>query len=414
MPKNAKEALEINVATGTNHWRKAIKKELDRVGVAWEVRDDLSIDDVRSGKALIGYTEILCHLVFDVKMDFTRKARLVAGGHMTEAPNSITYSSVVSRDSIRLVFLIAALNDLDIMACDIGNAYLHAPCREKVWFAGTLDSGEDSLGKVCVVTRALYGLKSSGASWRSMLASSLRDLGYEDTRADPDVWRRKRTRPSGEHYYELICVYVDDILCVDLDPKASLLKLGEIYNIKEGSLKPPDTYLGAQVKKKSLPDGTYAWGMSSTKYCEAAIDTVQQMLKEDGDGFHLKTTQLTPFDTSYKPELNVTKELGPELASRYRQLLGILRWTVEIGRIDIYTKVSLISQYLCSPREGHLEAVYQIFAYLKKHPKSTVLFDLKQIPTDESAFPSVTLENWREFYGDLAEELPPHMPEPLG
>jgi hypothetical protein len=49
---------------------------------------------------------------FEVKMDFTRKARFVAGGHMTDPPTEITYSSVVSRDSIRIGFLIAALNEL--------------------------------------------------------------------------------------------------------------------------------------------------------------------------------------------------------------------------------------------------------------------------------------------------------------
>ena len=49
---------------------------------------------------LIGYQEIGCHVVFDIKMDFSRKARFVAGGHTTEAPASVTYSSVVSRDSI--------------------------------------------------------------------------------------------------------------------------------------------------------------------------------------------------------------------------------------------------------------------------------------------------------------------------
>jgi hypothetical protein len=53
---------------------------------------------------------------------------------MTVTPASITYSSVVSRDSVQLAFLIAALNDLDILSCDIGNAYLNAPCREKIWF----------------------------------------------------------------------------------------------------------------------------------------------------------------------------------------------------------------------------------------------------------------------------------------
>eukprot|EP00956_Cyclotella_meneghiniana_P022806 scaffold43502_cov23-Cyclotella_meneghiniana.AAC.1 len=56
---------------------------------------------------------------------------------------SITYSSVVSRDSVRLAFLIAALNELDIMSCDIGNAYLNAPCREKIWFKAGIECGED-------------------------------------------------------------------------------------------------------------------------------------------------------------------------------------------------------------------------------------------------------------------------------
>lgn len=68
-------------------------------------------------KVPVGYQFIKCHMIFDVKMDFTRKARLVAGGHMTEIPASLTYSSVVSRDSVRIAFLIAALNDLEVLAC---------------------------------------------------------------------------------------------------------------------------------------------------------------------------------------------------------------------------------------------------------------------------------------------------------
>jgi len=73
-------------------------------------------------------------MVFDIKMDgkFTRKARLVAGGHTTETPASSTYSSVVSRESVRVAFLLEVLNDLDVFAADVGNAYLNAPCREKI------------------------------------------------------------------------------------------------------------------------------------------------------------------------------------------------------------------------------------------------------------------------------------------
>ena len=63
---------------------------------------------------------------------FTRKSQFVTGGHTTDPPSSITYSSVVSRDSVRITFTIAAMNGLDCLACDIGNAYLNAPCREKI------------------------------------------------------------------------------------------------------------------------------------------------------------------------------------------------------------------------------------------------------------------------------------------
>jgi hypothetical protein len=72
-------------------------------------------------------------MIFDIKMDFTRKAHFVAGGHMTDPPDTITYSSVVSCDSVRIAFLLAALNDIDIRACDIGNAYLNVSPREKVY-----------------------------------------------------------------------------------------------------------------------------------------------------------------------------------------------------------------------------------------------------------------------------------------
>ena len=90
---------------------------------------------------------------FDVKMDFTRKARFVAGGHTTDTPRSITYSSVVSRDSMRLAFLIAGLNDLDVLAGDVTNAYLlNAKCRKMIWFEGGIETSEDR-GKVMIVTR---------------------------------------------------------------------------------------------------------------------------------------------------------------------------------------------------------------------------------------------------------------------
>ena len=174
LPHSVQEALAIERETGTDFWWKAIQKELSKVMVALEFDESMTPEQLRQDKsAYVGFQEIACHMIFDVKMDLTRKARFVAGGHLTEPPASIAFSSVVSRDSVRLALLIAALNGLDIMACDVENAYLNAECREKVWFVAGSEFGSRQ-GMVC----ALYGLKSSGAAWRATFNSTLLEMGF--------------------------------------------------------------------------------------------------------------------------------------------------------------------------------------------------------------------------------------------
>ena len=98
--------------------------------------DKASAEELRQKPQLLPtFKEIGVHMIFDVKLDgkFTRKARLVADGHKIDTPASSTYSSVVSRESVRIAFLYASLNDLDILSCDVANAYLCADCKEKVW-----------------------------------------------------------------------------------------------------------------------------------------------------------------------------------------------------------------------------------------------------------------------------------------
>ena len=124
---------------------------------------------------LVGYKHVGTHMIFDIKLgeNFRRKARLVADGHRTDVPSSITYSSVVSRDSVRICLLIAALNDLEIKCGDIKNAYLTAPPREKLYTWAGQEFGPNQ-GKPFIISKALYGLKSSGASFRAHLAKTSR------------------------------------------------------------------------------------------------------------------------------------------------------------------------------------------------------------------------------------------------
>ena len=71
-----------------------------------------------------GYEQINVHMIFDIKMDgkFTEEEILMADVHTKSPPLSLTYSGVVSRESVRIVFLLASINYLDIFACDLSNA----------------------------------------------------------------------------------------------------------------------------------------------------------------------------------------------------------------------------------------------------------------------------------------------------
>ena len=197
---------------------------------------------------LVGYKKITGHMIFDVKLgeNFRRKARFVADGHLTAPPTAMTYSTVVSRDSVRILLMIAALNGLDLQAADIQNAFLTAPNLEKCYMIAGPEF-LDEQGKVFIVKRALYGLKSAPAAFRSFLAQNIEDLGFFPSEADPDVWMRPAIKPNGQEYYEYILCYVDNILCISTKALEVMEELQKKFKFKKDLIEPPTSYLGARV-----------------------------------------------------------------------------------------------------------------------------------------------------------------------
>jgi hypothetical protein len=124
--------------------------------------------------------------------DLCLKASFVAGGHINDTPHAMAYSSVVSRESVRTVPTLAALNDVDVKMAGIENAYLTAPITEKVWTVLGPESGDDA-GNRALVVRALYGLKSAGADFRNHLDECMKYLGWNPCRADRDLWMKAET-----------------------------------------------------------------------------------------------------------------------------------------------------------------------------------------------------------------------------
>jgi hypothetical protein len=78
--------------------------------------------------------------------------------YQTEPTKEVTFASVVSRDSIRLGFLVAALNNLEVLSTDISGAYLDAKAAEKVYTTAGKEFGPSKAGRQVLIVHALYGL----------------------------------------------------------------------------------------------------------------------------------------------------------------------------------------------------------------------------------------------------------------
>jgi hypothetical protein len=139
MPKSVEEAKRFDEDNGDTLWWDAICKEMKNVRPAFEAWEK------PASRLPPGHQRMTGHMTFDLKMgeNFRRKARFVADGHKTKTTAAMCHSSVVSRDSVRIALTIAALNDLDMLECDIQNACLTADCREKVWMVAGLEFGSE-------------------------------------------------------------------------------------------------------------------------------------------------------------------------------------------------------------------------------------------------------------------------------
>ena len=404
IPKSVEEAFAIDKATNTTFWTDAIDLEIKNVDVAFQDLED-------NEQVPVGYQFVRCHMIFDVKAgSLKRKARYVAGGHMTEPPMAATYASVVSRESVRLGLMLAALNGLEVLTADIQNAYLTSPCQEKIYTTLGPEFGPHRQGRKALVRRALYGLKSAGAAFRNHLASCLGHLGYESSKGDPDVWFRPAVKVTKEEYYEYLFIYTDDILAIGANPHEILTRINRYFQLKPDSIHPPDDYLGTKIKLTTLPNGVKAWGQSSSHYIQNAVSNLEEWMEKNG--YKLPRKASTPMSTSYRPELDVSPVLHATLANYYQSLIGVLRWAIEIGRIDITTEVSMLAAHMAMPREGHLFAVFQVFAYLKQKHNSRLILDPTLPKIDMEHFKGN--EDWKSFYGDAKEAIPPNAPQPRG
>jgi hypothetical protein len=178
--------------------------------------------------------------------------------------------------------------------------------------------------------------------------------------------------------------------------------------LKPGSIGELKQFLGAEVGLYYLlnqPDRP-VWYMSSKKYIKEAIRNVKTWLEERGRMLKGKAPSVLP--SGYRPELDASNYCNDK-GNYYQQQIGVLRWAVELGRIDIAVEVSMLASFTEAPRMGHFDALLHIYAYLNQPARSKLVFDDSYVTIDDEV-----KMDWTSLHPDAKELVPNSMPIPRG
>ena len=395
VPLNMKDAIRLDIANGNTLWQDAIKKEIKQLNL-YETFRAMPVGE----NAPEGYKKIPYNVIFDVKFDGRRKARLVAGGHKTEELLEDQYSGVVAMETVRLGFIVGEVNKLTCCAADIGNAYLYSKTKEKVYVIAGPEFGKLE-GRILIIHKALYGLRSSSSCFAQAVSATLSSMGFKVCKSDRCLWMRDK----GDHY-EYIVTYVDDILAWSKDPMSIMKQLEEIYILKGVGI--PEYYLGGNFE--TLDEHWTAENVSTAFSARTYINNVIPKFEKMFDTEFKKVN--TPMEENYHPECEETPFVGEEMASKFRSVIGSCNWMIILGRFDISYATSALSRYSMSPRVGHINAAIRLLRYLKFYSKGRIIYDTS-LP-NLSSYEWEEHPNWRDVYPDAEEEIPPDMPKSKG
>lgn len=346
IPRDIHEALRVP------KWKEAVLEEMK----ALEKNQTWKKVELPRGKTTVG-----CKWVFTIKYKADGsveryKARLVAKG-FTQTHGidySETFAPVAKLNTIRVLLSLAVNLDWPLQQLDVKNAFLNGDLEEEVYMDSPPGFESQFNQKVCKLQKSLYGLKQSPRAWFERFAQFIKKLGYSQCQSDHTMF----VKHSSEGKMVVLIVYVDDIVITGDD-------FSEINNLKES--------LAAEFEIKDLGSLKYFLGMEVARSKKGIVVSQQKyildLLKETGM-MGCRPAE-TPIDPNRK--LGGEDKGDPVDTARYQRLVGRLIY-LSHTRPDIAFAVSLVSQFMHSPHEEHLEAVYRILRYLKSAPGRGLFF----------------------------------------
>ena len=310
---------------------------------------------------LLDVNVVSCKWVYSLKYNpdgsiACHKASLMAQGFSQAygLDYTETFYLVARLSSIRVLFFVALNQAWPLHQLDVSNAFLYGDLAEQVYMEqppGYVAQGESSL--MCLLKKAIYGLKQSPRAWFHKLSKLLFAYGFISTVSDPIVMR-KRT-PQG---CVVLAVYVDDIILTGSDEaEVAAIKVYLRHHFVTCDLSPPRYFLGLEITYRQdqtvLCQRKYTLDLLE-ETCMLGCKPISSPMETNIDWWNKSTTLL-------------------EDARLYRRLVGKLRY-LTVTRPDIAYAVSVLSQFMQAPRMVHLGGVYRVLAYIKRAPRKGLLY----------------------------------------
>jgi len=346
VPSNIHEAL-------TDHkWTQAIKEEME----ALLKNETWTLVHLPKGKKTVG-----CKWVFSIKHKADGsidryKARLEAKGYTQTygIDYQVTFSPVAKLNTVRVFLSLVANLDWPLHQFDVKNAFLHGDLEEEIYMdvpPGYTANSESEV--VCKLQRALYGLKQSPKAWFGRFSLAMKKYGYTQSNSDHTLFLKRRLGKV-----TALIIYVDDMIITgdDVVEISRLQKqLATEFEMKSlGGLK---YFLGIEVARSK--QGIF---LSQRKYVMDLLSKV---------GLLECKPAYTPIIQNHKLEEHTDQV--PTNKERYQRLVGKLIY-LSHTRPDIAYPVSVVSQFMHSPSEDHMNAVIRILRYLKSSPRKGLMF----------------------------------------
>jgi Reverse transcriptase (RNA-dependent DNA polymerase) len=231
-------------------------------------------------------------------------------------PLESVYSGFVSICGIRIVLFLAELNNLELWATVIGNAYLESFTSEKVYIVKAPEFREHE-GHILIISKALYGLQSSGALWHDRFSDCISELDFFPCKPEPDIWIRR----NGD-LYDYVAVYVDDLAIAMKIPKEFDDILENVHQFKTKGTGPVSFHLGMEF----LHEDDKTFSLSSTKYIEKLVKKYKLMFGE-----LRRQSYRSHLEKGDHPEVDTSDYLDANSIQQYQSMIGALQWMVTIG-----------------------------------------------------------------------------------